>query len=141
MKIVKFKPNTKYKYLRKVLIKNLILNISVGIHNFEKKKKQKVRFNIEILTDPDVKPNRKNMSSILNYETIINKISLLIHNKHYELLEELAENIFDIIFKFKLVKKATLKITKKEFLIYTTKNKNKYFVYIYYLINLKKLIY
>tara|TARA_E500000178_G_C16540937_1_gene538754 strand:+ start:102 stop:497 length:396 start_codon:yes stop_codon:yes gene_type:complete len=114
MKIVKFKPNTKYKYLRKVLIKNLILNISVGIHNFEKKKKQKVRFNIEILTDPDVKPNRKNMSSILNYETIINKISLLIHNKHYELLEELAENIFDIIFKFKLVKKATLKIEKIE---------------------------
>ena len=114
MKIIKFKPNIKYKYQRKVLIKNLILNISVGIHDFEKKKKQKVRFNIEILTDPNVKPNRKKISSILDYETVINKISLLVHNKHHELLEELAENIFDIIFNFKLVKKATLKIEKIE---------------------------
>ena len=114
MKIIKFKPNIKYKYKRKVLIKNLILNIFIGIHNFEKKKKQKVRFNIEIITDPNINPSKKNMTTILNYETIVNKINFLVKKKHYDLLEELAENIFDVIFKFRLVKKVKIKIEKLE---------------------------
>ena len=52
MKIVNLKKKDKFKYRRKVLIKDLILNISVGIHKFEKIKKQRVKFNIEILTNP-----------------------------------------------------------------------------------------
>ena len=114
MKIIKFKPNIKYKYQRKVFIKDLTLNIFIGIHNFEKKKKQKVRFNIEILTDPNINPLKKNMSTILNYETIVSKINLLVKKKHHNLLEELAENIFDVIFKFRLVKKVKIKIEKLE---------------------------
>ena len=50
MKIIKFKDRKKYKYNRKVNIKNLILKISIGLHDFEKKKKQRVRFNINITT-------------------------------------------------------------------------------------------
>ena len=114
MKIIKFKPNIKYKYQRKVLIKNLILNIFIGIHNFERKKKQKVRFNIEIITDPNINPSKKDMTTILNYETIVNKINFLVKKKHHDLLEELAENIFDVIFKFRLVNKVKIKIEKLE---------------------------
>ena len=114
MKIIKFKPSTKFKYQRKVLIKNLILNIFIGIHNFERKKKQKVRFNIEIVTDPNINPSKKDMTTILNYETIVNKINLLVKKKHHDLLEELAENIFVVIFKFRLVKKVKIKIEKLE---------------------------
>ena len=114
MKIIKFKPNIKYKYQRKVFIKDLTLDIFIGIHNFEKKKKQKVRFNIEIMTDPNINPSKKNMSTILNYETIVSKIYLLVKKKHHDLLEELAENIFNVIFKFRLVKKVKIKIEKLE---------------------------
>ena len=114
MKIIKFKPNIKYKYQRKVFIKDLTLDIFIGIHNFEKKKKQKVRFNIEIMTDPNINPSKKNMSTILNYETIVSKIHLLVKKKHHDLLEELAENIFNVIFKFRLVKKVKIKIEKLE---------------------------
>ena len=45
MKIIKFKQKKIYSYKRKVLIKDLVLNMFVGIHNFEKKKKQRVKFN------------------------------------------------------------------------------------------------
>ena len=114
MKIIKFKPSTKFKYQRKVLIKNLILNIFIGIHNFERKKKQKVRFNIEIITDPNINPSKKDMTTILNYETIVNKINFLVKKKHHNLLEELAENIFNVIFKIRLVKKVKIKIEKLE---------------------------
>ena len=116
MKIIKFKKKEKFKYRRKVIIKDLILSIFVGIHNFEKKKKQRVKFNIEILTDPYVYPNRKNLNSILNYEEVVMKIEKLTDFKHHDLLEDLAENIFNIIFENKLVKKINLKLEKLDIL-------------------------
>jgi 7,8-dihydroneopterin aldolase/epimerase/oxygenase len=112
MKIIKLKLKNRFKYKRKVIIKNLVLNIFIGIHNFEKKKKQKVRFNIEVITDPNIKPNNKDLSTILNYEEIVNKIKLLVKKQHHELIEDLAENIFEIIFQNKLVKKTNVKIEK-----------------------------
>ena len=112
MKIIKFKDRKKYKYNRKVNIKNLILKISIGLHEFEKKKKQRVRFNIDIITDSNIKPDNSNLLSIVNYEDTINKITSLTKVKHHELLEDLAENIFDIIFKSKIVKKVNLKLEK-----------------------------
>ena len=112
MKIIKFKDKKKYKYNRKVIIKNLILNISIGLHDFEKKKKQRVRFNIDISTNSNIKPNNNNLESIVNYEDTINKITYITEKKHHELLEDLAENIFDIIFENKIVKKVNLKLEK-----------------------------
>ena len=112
MKIIRFKTKEQFKYKRKVVIKNLILNIFIGIHDFEKKKKQRVRFNIEVETNPNTKPSNKDFSTIVDYETLVNKIKTLVKKQHHELLEELAENIFRIIFQNKLVKKANIKLEK-----------------------------
>jgi 7,8-dihydroneopterin aldolase/epimerase/oxygenase len=112
MKIIKLKVKESFKYKRKVIIKNLVLNIFIGIHNFEKKKKQRVRFNIEVVTNPNIRPNNKDLTTILNYEDLINKIKLLVEKQHHELIEDLAENIFEIIFQNRLVKKTSIKIEK-----------------------------
>ena len=109
MKILKFKNKQKYRYTKKILIEDLILNISVGIHSFEKLKKQRVKFNIEITTDANLKADIK---SIVNYESVINIVKRLTEKKHYELLEELSEEVFDEIFKNKKIKKIRLKIDK-----------------------------
>ena len=116
MKVIKFKKKEKFKYKRKVIIKDLTLNIFVGIHRFEKKRKQRVKFNIEILTNPYVYPNSKDLNSILNYEEVVIQIEKLANLKHHELLEDLAENIINIIFKNKLVKKINLKLEKLDIL-------------------------
>ena len=112
MKIIKLKLKENFKYKRKVIIKDLILNIFIGIHNFEKKKKQRVRFNIEVITDPNIKPNNQDLSTILNYEDVINKIQVLVKKQHHKLIEDLAENVFKIIFRNKIVKKINIKIEK-----------------------------
>ena len=109
MKILKFKNKQKYKYSKKILIEDLILSISIGIHNFEKLKRQRVKFNIEITTDPNLKTDIK---SIVNYESVIIMIKKITEKKHYELLEELSESIFDEVFKNKKIKKIKLKINK-----------------------------
>ena len=71
MKIIKFKQKKNYNYKRKVFVRDLVLKILVGIHNFEKKKKQRVKFNIDVTYDPKILPNKNNLNSIVNYETII----------------------------------------------------------------------
>ena len=71
-----------------------------------------MRLNIEVVTNPDIIPNNKDLSTILNYEDIINKIEILVKKQHHELIEDLAENIFKIIFQNKIVKKINIKIEK-----------------------------
>ena len=114
LKIIKIEPKQKYSYKRKVLITDLTLLMSVGIHDFEKKKKQEVKFNINIDINPLLAPIESKLNSIVNYETIIRDVTSLAKNKHYELLETLAEAIFFELFKNTNIKKIKLKIEKTE---------------------------
>ncbi len=117
MKILKFKNKQKFKYNKKIIVKDLILLLSVGIHQFEKLEKQRVKFNIEITTDPNLKPDIK---SIVNYENVINDIKKLTKKTHFELLEGLSESIFDEFFKNKKIKKIKLNIEKLDIIKETT---------------------
>ena len=94
MKVIKFKQKRSYSYKRKVLVKDLVLKMLVGIHNFEKKKKQRVKFNLVINIDQSLIPNDKDLKSIVNYEQVIKTITKINSRKHYPLLETLAEKIF-----------------------------------------------
>tara|TARA_X000001036_G_scaffold393911_1_gene393865 strand:- start:4036 stop:4446 length:411 start_codon:yes stop_codon:yes gene_type:complete len=114
LKIIKIEPKQKYSYKRKVLITDLTLLMSVGIHDFEKIKKQEVKFNINIDINPLLAPIESKLNSIVNYETIIRDVTSLAKNKHYELLETLAEAIFFELFKNTNIKKIKLKIEKTE---------------------------
>ena len=112
MKIIKFKQKKIYSYKRKVLIKDLVLKMFVGIHNFEKKKRQSVRFNLVINTDQNLIPNDKDLKSIVNYEQVIKTIEKITSRKHYPLLETLAEKIFSKLFENMRIKKIILRIEK-----------------------------
>ena len=120
MKIIKFKQKRSYSYKRKILIKDLVLKILVGIHNFEKKKKQRVRFNLVINIDQNLIPNDKDLKSIVNYEQVIKTIMRITSRKHYPLLETLAEKIFLKLFENLRIKKILLRIEKLDVIKNTT---------------------
>ena len=112
LKVVKLRPKQDYSYKRKVLINDLTLLMSIGIHDFEKIKKQEVKFNINIDINPLLAPVENKLNSIVNYETVVKHVTKLTKNKHYELLETLAEDIFFTLFKNTNIKKIKLKIEK-----------------------------
>ena len=120
MKIIKFKQKRSYSYKRKILIKDLVLKMLVGIHNFEKKKKQRVRFNLIINIDQNLIPNDKDLKSIVNYEQVIKTITKITSKKHYLLLETLAEKIFFKLFENPRIKKILLRIEKLDVIKNTT---------------------
>ena len=115
LNIVKIDKNKSlFNYEKKVLIKELILNIKLGYFDFEKEKPQKVKFSLEV-NYKDKKPtNDKDLKSIVNYDKLVRLIKKLIKNKHYNFLETLAEDIFDEIFKDRRIDKIVLKIEKLE---------------------------
>ena len=115
LKIVKIDKNKSlFNYEKKVLIKELILNIKLGYFDFEKKKPQKVKFSLEA-NYMDKKPtNDKDLKSIVNYDKLVRLIKKLVKNRHYNFLETLAEDIFDELFKDKRIDKIVLKIEKLE---------------------------
>tara|TARA_B100000886_G_scaffold27666_1_gene17529 strand:+ start:120 stop:545 length:426 start_codon:yes stop_codon:yes gene_type:complete len=103
-----------FNYEKKVLIKDLILNLKLGYYDFEKEKPQKVKFSLEI-DYKDKKPsNDKDLKSIVNYSKVVRLIKKLVKNKHYNFLETLAEDVFDELFKDKRIEKINLKIEKLE---------------------------
>ena len=103
-----------FNYEKKVLIKELILNLKLGYYDFEREKPQKVKFSLEI-DYKDKKPsNDKDLKSIVNYSKVVRLIKKLVKNKHYNFLETLAEDVFDELFKDKRIEKINLKIEKLE---------------------------
>ena len=115
LKIVKIDKNKSlFNYEKKVLIKELILNLRLGYYDFEKDKPQKVKFSLEV-DYRDKKPtNDKDLKSIVNYDKIVKLIKKLVKNKHYNFLETLAEDVFDELFKDRRIDKITLQIEKLE---------------------------
>ena len=113
-KIVKLRTKNNYSYKRRIIISDLVLLISIGIHKFEKIKKQEVRFNIAININPSLFPFKNNLSSIVNYEKVIKIIIKLTKNKHYNFLETLAEDIFNELFENTNVLEVKLKLEKTQ---------------------------
>ena len=114
-KIVELKPEkNKTSVRRSVLIKNFIIQEIIGIHQHEKIKKQKIKFNIVIDVDQNVLPNEEDIKSIVDYEKITNNLKNLVKNKKYNFLESLAEDSFKEIFEDKRINSVKIKIEKPE---------------------------
>jgi|TARA_B110000438_G_scaffold134725_1_gene130344 dihydroneopterin aldolase len=116
-KIIKIDKNKKlFNYEKKILIKDLTLDLKLGYYDFEKNKKQKVKFSLEIDYEDKKPTNDKDIKSIVNYGKIVKLITKLVKKKHYNFLETLAEDVFDELFKDKRIDKITLQIEKLEIL-------------------------
>ena len=114
-KIIELKTEkNKSSIKRSVLIKNFIIQEIIGIHEHEKIKKQKIKFNIVIDVDQNVLPDEKDIKSIVDYEKITNNLKNLAKSKKYNFLESLAEDSFKKIFEDKRINSVKIKIEKPE---------------------------
>ena len=114
-KIIELKPEeNKNSVKRTVFIKDFIVHEIIGIHDHEKIKKQKIKFNIVIDVNQNTIPDVKDIKSIVDYEKITNKLENLVKNKKYNFLESLAEDSFKEIFEDKRINSVKIKIEKPD---------------------------
>ena len=117
LKVVKLDKNKSlFNYEKKILIKELTLDLKLGYYDFEKEKPQKVNFNLEIDYEDKKPTSDKDIKSIVNYGQVVKLIKKLTKNNHYNFLETLAEDVFDVLFKDKRIDKIMLQIEKLEIL-------------------------
>ena len=117
LNIVKIDKNkTLFNYEKKILIKELILDLKLGYYDFEKKEPQKVKFNLEVDYEDKKPTSDDDIKSIVNYGKLVKLIKKLTKNKHYNFLETLAEDVFDVLFKDRRIGKIMLQIEKLEIL-------------------------
>ena len=76
-KIIKInKDKSLFNYEKKILIKELILNLKLGYYDSEKEQTQKVKFNLEIDYEDKKPTNDKDIKSIVNYGQVVKLIIL-----------------------------------------------------------------
>ena len=115
LNIIKIDKNKSlFNYEKKILIKELTLDLKLGYYDFEKEKTQKVKFSLEIDYEDRKPTNDKDIKSIVNYGQVVKLIIKLAKKKHYNFLETLAEDVFDVLFKDKRIGKIMLQIEKLE---------------------------
>ncbi len=85
----------------KIFIRNLRLEMSVGIYDHEKENVQPVIVNITIEVESNTDKKLHGIDDVISYEEIINSVTILSKSKHYDLLEEFAEDISNICLKDK----------------------------------------
>ncbi len=76
-----------------VFVRNLMLEASIGIYDYEKAKKQRVRINADLTVVPSIVPKADSIDDVLNYESIIEGIQAIVAEGHIELVETLADRI------------------------------------------------
>jgi len=77
----------------RVRVRNLLVPCSIGIHDHERRRTQRVRINVELdVADPGPFASEE-FGQVLNYETIVSGVRAIADAGHIELVETLAERI------------------------------------------------
>jgi dihydroneopterin aldolase len=81
---------------RRLFIRDFKLQVSIGIHDFEKKAPQTVVVNVDLwLAEPE-KAHGDRIANVLNYDTVHDGIVKLTKSRHFNLQETLVEAILEL---------------------------------------------
>ena len=99
---------------RKIFINNLILIASIGVYEKEKKHKQKIIVNLEILLTNNTEPLSDNLEETQDYSQFKKCVTDIVQSKHFDLLEILTKKIYAAISKNEFVLGVKVNISKPD---------------------------
>ena len=99
---------------RKIFINNLILIASIGVYEKEKKNKQKIIVNLEILLTNNTEPLSDNLEETQDYSQFRKCVTDIVQSEHFDLLEILTKKIYAVISKNEFVLGVKVNISKPD---------------------------
>ena len=81
---------------RRLFFRDFKLQVSIGIHDFEKEAPQTVVVNVDLLLAAPEKAHNDRIANVLNYDTVHDAIVALARSRHFNLQETLVEAILDL---------------------------------------------
>ena len=99
---------------RKIFINNLNLIASIGVYEQEKKNKQKIIVNLEILLTNNTEPLSDNLEETQDYSQFRKCVTDIVQSEHFDLLEILTKKIYAVISKKEFVLGVKINISKPD---------------------------
>ena len=99
---------------RKIFINHLELMASIGVYEEEKKNKQKIIINLEILMTNETEPKGDNIKETQDYSQFRKAAKDIVDSQHFQLLEVLTNKIHLIINENKFVVGSRVTICKPD---------------------------
>ena len=81
---------------RRIFIRDFRLQVSIGIHDFEKEGPQTVIVNVDLLLGAADAAHGDRIAKVLNYDVVHDGIVALAKSRHFNLQETLVEAILDL---------------------------------------------
>ncbi|MEJ2114874.1 MAG: dihydroneopterin aldolase [Gammaproteobacteria bacterium] len=82
-----------------IFLRDLEINATIGIFEWEKRIKQKVRIDLEMATDIAKAAASDAIEDTLDYKAISKRVIQFVEESRYELIETLIEKVSEIILK------------------------------------------
>lgn len=89
--------------LRRIFIKNLILQARIGVYDFEQETTQRLQISISVGVEDEKGIGIDDLARTVSYEDITNQVKAIVSNTHFHLVETLAETIVETILEDKRV--------------------------------------
>ena len=95
-----------------IFIKDLRLDMAIGITSVERAKRQRVVVNISLFCDLSVAAKSENIDDTVNYFSVAKTIEALALSRHFDLLETFAEEIAALCLDYDGVDRVSVKAEK-----------------------------
>jgi dihydroneopterin aldolase len=97
---------------RLVLIRDLVMLCSIGVHAYEHDAKQRIRLNLDLDVTEDTRPIEDDLRNVVCYDEIITAVRRLVDAGHVRLIETLAERIAVLCLGDPRIRRARIQIEK-----------------------------
>jgi dihydroneopterin aldolase len=98
----------------RIFIRDLEMIASVGVHQFEKIKPQRIRVSIDLIVGPRRPDATDTVDTVLSYENVVKAVRAIVATGHFQLIETLAERIAAECLHHYTVTSAKVKIEKPD---------------------------
>ena len=97
----------------KVCVRDLALDMLIGVYDFEKQKKQPVIINVDLWVTPPI-TTPSGIHDVVSYEDIVTQVTEIASSGHIDLVEQFAEQIAEICLAYPQSLKVLVKIEKTQ---------------------------
>jgi len=99
---------------RSVIMSEIEVLCSIGLHDFEKQARQRVLIDLEVALDPAREPSSDQVEDTLDYDVIREGVVRIASERHHDLQETLARRILDFTMSLKDVVWVTVTTSKPD---------------------------
>jgi len=91
------------KEVRKIFLRNLLVDVHMGVHENEQDRTQPIRINIVLYMCPETAPSHDSITEVFDYDQVHDGVLRLAQARHINLQETLVQEISDFVLTFEQI--------------------------------------